>query len=53
LYLYNILTNRIFTGVSLDYGKLPLNEELNQRCDIKNVVIFITNITEESFIKNS
>jgi hypothetical protein len=33
--------------VSLDYGKQPLNEELNLRCGIKNVVIRSLNITEE------
>jgi hypothetical protein len=37
----------------LDYGKLPLNDKLNQRCGIKDVVIFLTNITEESLFKNS
>jgi len=52
VYLYNILANRILTGVSLDYGKPPLYEEFNHRCGIKNVVIYLTNITEESLIKN-
>ncbi|MFW9900274.1 MAG: hypothetical protein ACFFDY_03185 [Candidatus Thorarchaeota archaeon] len=38
--------------MSLDYGKPPLYEELNHRCGIKNVVIYLKNITEESSIKN-
>jgi len=43
------VSNRIFTGVSLDYGKKPLSEELNQRCGRKNVVTIVTNVTEVSF----
>jgi hypothetical protein len=36
----------------LDFGKIPLNEELYQRCDIKNVVTSFKDVTEESLIKN-
>ncbi|MFW9829035.1 MAG: hypothetical protein ACFFEY_15770 [Candidatus Thorarchaeota archaeon] len=36
----------------MDFGKIPLNEELYQRCDIKNVVTFLKDVTEESLIKN-
>lgn len=45
------MSNRIFTGVSLDYGKKPLSEELNQRCGRKNVVTIVTNVTEVSLFK--